>query len=134
MNLDTRPNIDWDSLGFNVTETKSMFHSTCIAGEKWSGGELIPYGDISMSPFAGVLNYGQGVFEGIKAFRSPKGHVGLFGADMNGKRMAFSSDANSWKKNNGTYKFIDSCHFNCFIFFIDLNFFTRTKIIYFNIF
>jgi len=91
MNLDTRPNIDWDSLGFNVTETKSMFHSTCIAGEKWSGGELIPYGDISMSPFAGVLNYGQGVFEGIKAFRSPKGHVGLFRADMNGKRMAFST-------------------------------------------
>ena len=44
-----------------------------------------------MSPFAGVLNYGQGVFEGVKAFRSSKGNVVLFRADMNGKRMAFST-------------------------------------------
>jgi branched-chain amino acid aminotransferase len=91
MNLDIKPNIDWDSLGFNVTETKSMFSCTCALGEKWSGGNLIPYNDISLSPFAGVLNYGQGVFEGVKAFRSSKGNVVLFRADMNGKRMAFST-------------------------------------------
>jgi len=91
MSLDTKPNIDWDSLEFNVTETKSMFRATCALGEKWSDGDLIPYGDISLSPFAGVLNYGQGVFEGVKAFRSSKGNVVLFRADMNGKRMAFST-------------------------------------------
>ena len=88
MSLDTKPNIDWDSLGFNVTETKSMFRSTCALGEKWSGGDLIPYSDISLSPFAGVLNYGQGVFEGVKAFRSSKGNVVLFRADMNGKSIS----------------------------------------------
>ncbi len=91
MSLNIKPNIDWDSLGFNVTKTKSMFHSTCSLGERWSGGGLIPYSNISLSPFAGVLNYGQGVFEGIKAFRSSKGNVVLFRADMNGKRMAFST-------------------------------------------
>ena len=91
MSLDTKPNINWDSLEFNVTETKSMFRATCALGEKWSGGDLIPYGDISLSPFAGVLNYGQGVFEGVKAFHSSKGNVVLFRADMNGKRMAFST-------------------------------------------
>tara|TARA_B100000700_G_scaffold329122_1_gene449460 strand:+ start:420 stop:1451 length:1032 start_codon:yes stop_codon:yes gene_type:complete len=91
VSLNIKPNIDWDSLGFNVTKTKSMFHSTCSLGERWSGGGLIPYSNISLSPFAGVLNYGQGVFEGIKAFRSSKGNVVLFRADMNGKRMAFST-------------------------------------------
>ena len=88
MSLNTKPNIDWDSLGFNVTETKSMFRSTCAIGEKWSGGDLIPYSDISLSPFAGVLNYGQGVFEGVsgpeaqaKVFLSgfwAKAHVKVF--------------------------------------------------------
>ena len=34
----------------------------------WEQGKLIPFGNVSMSPAAGVLNYGQGVFEGIKAF------------------------------------------------------------------
>ena len=87
----SKPTIDWDSLGFNVTETKSMFRATCDLGGKWSGGELIPYGDIQLSPFAGVLNYGQGVFEGVKAFRSSKGNVVLFRPEMNGKRMAFST-------------------------------------------
>ena len=91
MSVDTKPNIDWDSLGFNVTETKSMFRATCALDGQWSGGDLIPYGDITLSPFAGVLNYGQGVFEGVKAFRSAKGNVVLFRTDMNGKRMAFST-------------------------------------------
>ena len=91
MSNNSKPNIEWDTLGFNVTETKSMFRATCALNEKWSGGELIPYGEISLSPFAGVLNYGQGVFEGVKAFRSSKGNVVLFRTDMNGKRMAFST-------------------------------------------
>ena len=62
--------IDWDILGFNVFETKSMFKATCKQGETWQAGGLVPYGKIELSPAAGVLNYGQGCFEGTKAFRT----------------------------------------------------------------
>ena len=36
---------------------------------------LVPYGDIKLSPAATVLNYGQGVFEGTKAYETSKKHV-----------------------------------------------------------
>ena len=83
--------IDWDSLGFNVIETKSMFKATCKRGEAWRGGGLVPYGKIELSPAAGVLNYGQGCFEGTKAFRTANNNVVLFRTDLNAKRMAMST-------------------------------------------
>tara|TARA_Y100000590_G_scaffold129160_1_gene147675 strand:- start:502 stop:1536 length:1035 start_codon:yes stop_codon:yes gene_type:complete len=84
-------NINWDKLGFEVLETKSMFRAIYPKEGQWSSGELIPYGPIELSPAAGVLNYGQGVFEGMKALRSSKGNVVLFRPDMNAKRIIRSS-------------------------------------------
>ena len=83
--------IDWDSLGFNVIETKSMFMATCKQGETWREGGLVPYGKIELSPAAGVLNYGQGCFEGTKAFSTVNNRVVLFRIDLNAKRMASST-------------------------------------------
>ena len=83
--------IDWDVLGFNVVETKSMFKATCKQGETWQAGGLVPYGKIELSPAAGVLNYGQGCFEGTKAFRTANNRVVLFRIDLNAKRMAVST-------------------------------------------
>ena len=83
--------IDWDSLGFNVVETKSMFMATCKQGETWREGGLVPYGKIELSPAAGVLNYGQGCFEGTKAFSTINNRVVLFRIDLNAKRMASST-------------------------------------------
>ncbi len=83
--------IDWDSLGFNALETKSMFFAQCKTGSDWQGGELIPSGSIPLSPSACVLNYGQGVFEGTKAFRTAKDRVIMFRLEMNARRMALSA-------------------------------------------
>ena len=83
--------IDWDNLGFNVVETRSMFKASCRIGEEWKLGGLIPYGTIELSPAAGVLNYGQGCFEGTKAYRTVKDRVVLFRPEMNAKRMALST-------------------------------------------
>ena len=80
--------IDWDSLGFNALETRSMFKATCKTGERWSEGKLVPYGTIALSPASGVLNYGQGVFEGTKAFHTAKDRIVLFRPEMNAQRMA----------------------------------------------
>ena len=51
----------------------------------------MPYGNIELSPAAGVLNYGQGVFEGTKAFHTSKDNIVLFRIDRNAKRMAWST-------------------------------------------
>ena len=83
--------IDWDVLGFDVVETKSMFKATCKQGGTWQAGGLVPYGKIELSPAAGVLNYGQGCFEGTKAFRTANNRVVLFRIDLNAKRMAVST-------------------------------------------
>ena len=90
MTLDPKK-IDWDSLGFDALETKSMFKATCKMDESWSGGELVPYGTIQLSPAAGVLNYGQGVFEGTKAYRTAKDRIIMFRLEMNAQRMAMST-------------------------------------------
>ena len=91
MNL-KKPNIDWDSLGFNPIETRSMFIANCPIDGKWESGSLVPYGKIELSPAAGVLNYGQGVFEGTKAYHTSKDNIVMFRIGRNAKRMAWSTE------------------------------------------
>jgi branched-chain amino acid aminotransferase len=80
--------IDFDKLSFSITPGEVMFISKCKPDGKWNPGEYLPYGDISISPAAGVLNYGQGLFEGLKAMRTKAGKVVLFRPAENSKRMA----------------------------------------------
>ncbi len=41
-----------------------------------------------MSPAAGVLNYGQGLFEGMKAYRTVAGRIVLFRPDQVGAQRS----------------------------------------------
>lgn len=84
--------IDWDSLGFRYYPTRSMYRSDWDGTNGWSPGELIPFGDVKISPAAGVLNYGQGIFEGSKAYRSAKDRIVLFRPDMNADRLVTSAE------------------------------------------
>ena len=63
---------DWDSLTFSLTPTETMYLTTTTANDPWMPGDLRPYGDIPMSPAAGVLNYGQGLFEGMRPTVRPR--------------------------------------------------------------
>lgn len=85
------PRIDWDSLSFALTPTRTMFTASCDFDGEWSVGESVPYGDISVSPASGVLNYGQGVFEGTKAYRSARDRVVLFRPEANAERLRQSA-------------------------------------------
>ena len=85
------PQIDWDNLTFSHTPTRSMYRATCDEGGEWQEGSIIPFGNIELSPVAGVLNYGQGVFEGTKAFRTAKDRAILFRPEMNAKRLQSSA-------------------------------------------
>lgn len=82
--------INWNSLGFDFIETKTMFKANCKQNGLWEDGSLEPVGTISLSPAAGVLNYGQGVFEGMKAYRTSKNRIVLFRPKMNAKRFSVS--------------------------------------------
>ena len=86
-----KKDIDWDTLGFDPIETRSMFVANCPLDGEWTNGSLIPYGNIELSPAAGVLNYGQGVFEGTKAYHTSKDKIVLFRIQRNAKRMAWST-------------------------------------------
>ena len=48
--------IDWDNLDFSLHPTRSMYIAKCEEGGEWQTGQLVSYGDIKISPAAGVLN------------------------------------------------------------------------------
>jgi len=87
-----KKDIDWDNLGFYAHETKSMFKAIYTAEKKWQVEGLIPYGNVSMSPASTILNYGQGIFEGTKAYRTSKDRVAGFRIEENAARFASSSE------------------------------------------
>ena len=78
--------IDWNAIGFGLTTTSHMFKATCALGGEWKVEGVVPYGDLSLSPAAAVLNYGQGVFEGMKAFRTVEDELLVFRPDENAAR------------------------------------------------
>lgn len=84
--------LDWDKFGFNLTPTKTMFVAKSTPDMSWPEGNFVPYGDIPISPAAGVLNYGQGIFEGMKALRTQKNEIVLFRPTSNAKRFAEGAD------------------------------------------
>ncbi|KAL2905555.1 Branched-chain amino acid aminotransferase 2 chloroplastic [Bienertia sinuspersici] len=88
----TLADIDWDNLGFGFMPTDYMYVMKCARGESFSQGELRRFGNIEMSPAAGILNYGQGLFEGLKAYRTQDGNIVLFRPDENALRMRYGAE------------------------------------------
>ncbi|MBD3211133.1 MAG: branched-chain amino acid aminotransferase [Candidatus Lokiarchaeota archaeon] len=78
--------IDFYNLGFNFIETKEMYVADYKNGS-WSKGKMEPFGPFEISPGAGVLNYGQGIFEGMKALEAKNGDIVLFRPEENAKRF-----------------------------------------------
>ncbi len=83
----TKVDIDWDNLGFDFIPTKTMFWATKEGDKPWTEGELKPFGTFEINPGACVLNYGQGLFEGMKAQRTKDNEILLFRPLENGKRI-----------------------------------------------
>ena len=79
-------NIDWDNLGFEIRPADKMFISQYANGV-WNSGKIIDYGTIPMYPSAVVLNYGQGVFEGLKAYRMRDDRIAICHPEANAKRL-----------------------------------------------
>ncbi|MDE6727081.1 MAG: branched-chain amino acid aminotransferase [Oscillospiraceae bacterium] len=83
---------DETKLGFGHIFTDHMFVMNYDTGEGWHDARIVPYGEISLSPAAMCLHYGQEIFEGLKAYRTADGSVQLFRPDENFKRMNVSAE------------------------------------------
>ena len=82
-------NIDWSNLGFGYMETEKRFVSNFKNGA-WDEGTLTGDSTVTISECAGVLQYAQTVFEGLKAYTTEDGKVVCFRPDLNASRLADS--------------------------------------------
>jgi len=69
--------VDFENLKFGATFTDHMFVVDYSNG-KWGQGEIIPYAPWSFEPSMAALHYGQAIFEGQKAYKTPSGDVQIF--------------------------------------------------------
>lgn len=88
-NLKSKP--DSSNLGFGTYFTDHMFNMDYAPDKGWHNPRIEPYTPISMDPATMVLHYGQGVFEGLKAYHTESGKIQLFRPRDNIQRMNRSS-------------------------------------------
>ena len=79
--------IDWANLGFGYIQSEYRYISNYKNGE-WDDGILSTDPTVTINESAGVLQYAQTCFEGLKAYRTKDGQVVCFRPDLNAKRMA----------------------------------------------
>jgi len=84
-----KKNIDWSSLGFGYVQTDKRFVANYKNGA-WDDGVLTEDATVVISECAGVLQYAQTCFEGLKAYTTEKGQIVCFRPDLNASRMADS--------------------------------------------
>ncbi|KAL3485304.1 aminotransferase [Aspergillus germanicus] len=86
--------LDWHNLGFEPVEVNG--HIECRFSretKKWSPPKFIADPHIRLHGLTPALNYGQQIFEGLKAFRAVSGAVKLFRPEQNAARFARSAQA-----------------------------------------
>ncbi len=81
-----KKNIDWGNIGFGYVQTDYRFVSNFKDG-KWDEGELTTDANVVLNECAGVLQYSQSCFEGLKAYETKEGKIVTFRPDLNAQRM-----------------------------------------------
>ena len=85
-----KKNIDWANLGFGYVNTDYRFVSNFKNGA-WDEGVLTEDPMVTINECAGVLQYAQTVFEGMKAYTTEDGRIVTFRPDLNAERMEASA-------------------------------------------
>lgn len=85
----TKP--DQNKLSFGIHFTDHMFNMDYNPAKGWHNPRIEPYAPIVMDPATMVLHYGQGIFEGLKAYRTADNHIQLFRPQENLKRLNHSA-------------------------------------------
>lgn len=85
-----KKNIDWANLGFGYVNTDYRYVSNFKNGN-WEKGILTTDATVTLNECAGVLQYAQTVFEGMKAYTTEDGRIVTFRPDLNAERMEASA-------------------------------------------
>lgn len=85
-----KKNIDWANLGFGYVDTDKRFVANFKDG-KWDDGHLTEDSNVVINECAGVLQYAQTIFEGMKAYTTEDGRIVTFRPDLNASRFADSA-------------------------------------------
>jgi len=86
-----KKNLDWANLGFGYMMADYRYVSNYKDG-KWDDGEITTDANITLNECAGVFQYAQTCFEGLKAYTTEDGHIVCFRPDLNAQRMVDSCE------------------------------------------
>ena len=86
----SKVNVDWSKLGFSYQPISQRYVANYKDG-KWGKGGLTDNPNVTLNECAGILQYCQEVFEGLKAYKTKDGRTATFRPDMNAKRMIDSA-------------------------------------------
>lgn len=84
-----KKNLDWGNLPFGYMKTDKRFVANFKNGA-WDNGKLTKDNTVKINECAGVLQYAQTCFEGLKAYTTKDGKIVCFRPDLNADRMADS--------------------------------------------
>ena len=85
-----KKDIDWGNLGFGYIATDKRYVSNYKDGA-WDEGVLTDDANVVINECAGVLQYAQTVFEGLKAYTTEDGRIVTFRPDLNAERLEQSA-------------------------------------------
>lgn len=85
-----KKNIDWSNLDFAYMPTDKRYVSN-YKDSAWDEGTLTEDSTVHINECAGVLQYAQTVFEGLKAYTTEDRHIVTFRPDLNAERLENSA-------------------------------------------
>ncbi|MCL1843260.1 MAG: branched-chain amino acid aminotransferase [Defluviitaleaceae bacterium] len=80
------------TLGFGRSFTDHMFLADYTEEKGWHDARIVPYGNLEISPAGSILHYGQGTWEGMKAYKAEDGSCYLFRPEKNARRINNSNE------------------------------------------
>jgi branched-chain amino acid aminotransferase len=86
-----KPRVPEHQLGFGQVFTDHMLLMDYAPDRGWHDARIAPYGPFSLAPATIVFHYGQAVFDGLKAFRTPTDAIMLFRPQRHLRRLNASA-------------------------------------------
>ena len=85
-----KKNLDWGNIGFSYMPTDMRYVADYKDGV-WGEGRLTADSNVVINECAGILQYCQEIFEGLKAYTQEDGSIVTFRPDLNAERMMDSA-------------------------------------------
>ncbi|MGN0158614.1 MAG: branched-chain amino acid aminotransferase [Brotaphodocola sp.] len=86
-----KKDLDWKNIGFAYRQTDMRYVANYRNGV-WEEGTLTSDATISLNECAGIFQYCQEIFEGLKAYETKDGSIVTFRPDQNAERMMNSAE------------------------------------------